>query len=167
MIDINSLPKVKGEYKFNEPMKNHTWLNAGGNAEVMFLPKDESDLQYFLQNIDKKVPVFVLGGGSNLLVRDGGFEGVIIKLKNKNFSQISVENDLICCGAGLQNGALKKVLLENELGGLEFICSIPGTIGGLVRSNAGCFGSELCDVLVKAKIIDGCGKAGKRTNRYQ
>lgn len=157
MINDISLPEIKGEYKFDEPMKNHTWLNAGGNAAVMFLPEDEADLQKFLQSIDKNVPLFVLGGGSNLLVRDGGFDGVIIKLKNKNFAQVRVEKDLIYCGAGLQNGGLKKVLLENEFGGLEFICSIPGTIGGLVRSNAGCFGSELCDVLVSAKVIDGKG----------
>ena len=151
---MKKLPEIKGEYKFDEPMARHTWLNAGGNAEVMFLPEDEKDLQSFLQNTDESTPIFVLGGGSNLLVRDGGIDGVVIKLKNKNFSGIRYENNLLYCGAGLQNGALKKFLIENEIGGLEFICSIPGTIGGLVRSNAGCFGSELANVLHKAKVMD-------------
>lgn len=157
MIDVNSLPEVKGIYKFNEPMKNHTWLNAGGSAAVMFLPEDENDLQKFLLKVDKTLPIFVLGGGSNLLVRDGGFDGVVVKLKNKSFASVQAKKGLLYCGAGLQNGTLKKFLSENEIGGLEFICSIPGTIGGLVRSNAGCFGSELGDVLVKAKVIDGEG----------
>lgn len=154
MIDVKALPKVKGEYKFAEPMKRHTWLNVGGNAEVMFLPHDKDDLQYFLQNFDEKIPVFVLGGGSNLLVRDGGIDGVVIKLKNKNFASIGYEDGLLVCGAGLQNGNLKKFLIEHEIGGLEFICSIPGTIGGLVRSNAGCFGSELVNVLEKAVVMN-------------
>ncbi len=151
---MKKLPEIKGEYKFDEPMARHTWLNAGGNAEVMFLPEDEKDLQSFLQNTDENTPIFVLGGGSNLLVRDGGIDGVVIKLKNKNFATLKYENNLLYCGAGLQNGALKKFLLENEIGGLEFICSIPGTIGGLVRSNAGCFGSELANVLHKAKVMN-------------
>lgn len=154
MIDFENLPKIHGEYKFNESMKRHTWLNAGGNAEVMFLPKDEKDLQYFLQKLDKNIPVFVVGGGSNLLVRDGGIDGIIIKLKNKNFASLKYEDGLLHAGAGLQNGGLKKFLLENKIGGLEFLCSIPGTIGGLIRSNAGCFGKELSDVLVNANVMN-------------
>lgn len=156
--DMNSLPKIKGEYKFNEPMARHTWLNTGGNAEVMFLPEDEKDLQSFLQNLDKNTSIFVLGGGSNLLVRDGGVDGVVIKLKNKNFASLKFENNLLYCGAGMQNGALKNFLIEHKIGGLEFICSIPGTIGGLVRSNAGCFGSELANVMQKARVINREGK---------
>ncbi len=154
MLNISSLPKINGEYKFNEPMSRHTWLNTGGNAEVMFLPQDINDLQHFLQNIDKSIPIFIIGSGSNLLVRDGGIDGVVIKLTNKNFASLKFENGILYCGAGLQNFSLKKVLIENKIGGLEFICSIPGTIGGLVRSNAGCFGSELSDVLEKATIMD-------------
>lgn len=153
-IDLTTLPKIRGEYKFNEPMSRHTWLNTGGNAAVMFLPEDTADLQFFLQNVDKSLPVFILGSGSNLLVRDGGFDGVVIKLKNKNFTDLKIENNKVYCGAGLQNFALKNFLVENSLGGLEFLCSIPGTIGGLVRSNAGCFGSELATVLHEAEVID-------------
>ena len=152
--NLNSLPKIRGEYKFNEPMARHTWLNTGGNAEVMFLPQDKADLQYFLQNIAPDIPIFILGSGSNMLVRDGGIDGVVIKLQNKSFSDIKLENSLLRCGAGLKNNFLKNFLIEHSLGGLEFICSIPGTIGGLVRSNAGCFGSELANVLEKAEVID-------------
>ena len=154
MLNTSSLPKITGKYKFNEPMSRHTWLNTGGNAEVMFLPQDADDLRHFLQNIDKNIQIFIIGSGSNLLVRDGGIDGVVIKLANKNFSSLKLENGILYCGAGLQNFSLKKFLLENKIGGLEFICSIPGTIGGLVRSNAGCFGTELSDVLEKATIMD-------------
>ena len=81
---IQNLPEVRGEYKFNELLKKYTWLNVGGPAEVMFFPQDEADLQYFLQNKPEEMPFFVLGSGSNLLVRDGGIRGAVIKLKNKN-----------------------------------------------------------------------------------
>ena len=74
---MKKLPEIKGEYKFDEPMARHTWLNAGGNAEVMFLPEDEKDLQSFLQKLEENTPIFVLGGGSNLLVRDGGIDGML------------------------------------------------------------------------------------------
>lgn len=158
MINKDSLPEINGEYRFNEPMSRYTWLNTGGNAEVLFLPQDEADLQKFLQKVDKDIPIFILGGGSNLLVRDGGIDGIVIKLKNKNFASLKIEDNLLYCGAGLQNSALKKYLIENSFGGLEFICSIPGTIGGLVRSNAGCFGKELSTVLEKAKIINRRGE---------
>ena len=155
---LQNLPQVQGEYKINEPLKKYTWLNVGGNADVMFFPEDEKDLQNFLQQNEAKLPVFVLGGGSNLLVRDGGISGVVIKLSSPSFAGWKFEGGILAVGCGLKNAALKKILLENEIGGLEFICSIPGSIGGLVRSNAGCFGSDLAKVLLKAKVIDGQGK---------
>lgn len=155
---LYNLPKIKGKYKFNEPLKKYTWLNVGGPAEVMFFPKDEADLQYFLQNKPENVPVFVIGCGSNLLVRDGGVKGVVVKLDTSAFAQWKFENNTLCLGCGLKNAALKNILLQNKIGGLEFICSIPGSVGGLVRSNAGCFGGELSGVLQKALVIDGSGK---------
>ena len=154
---MQNLPKVRGKYLFNEPMKRHTWLGVGGDAEVMFYPENEEDLQYFLRNIPKDIPVFILGGGSNLLVRDGGIKGVTIKLQNQNFADWHIEGDLLICGAGMQNFILKKILPENNISGLEFLCSIPGTIGGAFRSNAGCFGFELAQVLHHAKVINGQG----------
>ena len=155
---LQKLPEVEGKYKFNEPLKKYTWLNVGGPAEVMFFPKDEADLQYFLQNKPKELPVFVIGSGSNLLVRDGGLKGVVVKLDTPAFAQWKIDDNALCVGGGLKNTALKNILLQNQIGGLEFICSIPGSIGGLVRSNAGCFGGELSNVLLKALVIDGSGK---------
>ena len=155
---LNKLPSVRGQYLLNEPMKKHTWLGVGGAAEVMFYPADENDLQYFLRHKPQDISLFILGGGSNLLVRDGGIKGITIKLQNKTFAQWRVENDLLICGAGLKNFELKKILPQNHIGGLEFLCSIPGTIGGAFRSNAGCFGTELAQVLQYAKVMNEQGE---------
>lgn len=158
VINKQNLPPIRGEYKFNEPLKKYVWLNVGGPADVLFLPEDEKDLQDFLKQKTENLPVFILGGGSNLLVRDGGISGVVIKLSKPAFSEYRIENEVLTLGGGFKNSALKSILLENELGGLEFICSIPGSIGGLVRSNAGCFGMDLAQVLLKAKVINGRGE---------
>lgn len=155
---LQNLPKVRGKYKFNEPLKNYTWLNVGGPADIMFFPEDSEDLQYFLQHKPDDLKVFVLGGGANLLVRDLGIRGAVVRLKNKNFCKIDVKDDMIICGAGLSNFVLKKTVAELGLGGLEFLCSVPGCVGGALRSNAGCFGREMSDVLLWAEVIDGKGK---------
>lgn len=162
MVDVDdkyrNLPKVRGVYKYNEPLCNYTWLHAGGAADVLFLPADETDLSVFLKAKMADIPVFILGGGSNILVRDGGLQGVTVKLSNKTFSDYRLENGLLYVGAGMQNFALRKILEKHELGGLEFICSIPGSIGGMLRSNAGCFGSDAATVLHAARIMDKQGQ---------
>ena len=107
-FDIQTLPNVRGTYKFNEPLKNYTWLNVGGPADVMFFPKDTADLQYFLQNKPSDIEIFVLGGGANILVRDAGIGGVVVKLKDSSFCNITVNEDNIICGTGLLNNVLKK-----------------------------------------------------------
>lgn len=152
------LPKVRGKYLPDEPMSKHTWFGVGGPAEVMFEPADNDDLIYFLQNVAYNIPVFVVGGGSNLLVRDGGIPGVVIKLNSKFYKNWRVADGVLVCGAGMKNAELKKIMLDNELGGLEFLVSIPGGLGGAVRTNAGCFGKELKDVLVEATVVDKDGK---------
>lgn len=158
MSDIsNIMPAVRGIYRYDEPMKKHTWLNVGGPAEVMFLPADVEDLQNFLKSKPKNMPIFMLGCGSNLLVRDSGIAGVTIKLESKAFQQWRIEKDKLYCGAGMHNMSLKKILPQHQLGGLEFLCSIPGSLGGAIRSNAGCFGAALSDVLVSAKVVNGKG----------
>lgn len=154
---ISELPDVKGNYKFGELLKNYTWLNVGGPADVMFFPENIADLQNFLRNKSADMDVFVLGGGSNLLVRDGGIKGAVIKLSAKEFCQIKIYDDKVECGAGLLNNMFRKTVAEKGLGGLEFLCSIPGSLGGALRSNAGCFGKEISDVLLSAKVIDGKG----------
>ncbi|MBQ8481341.1 MAG: UDP-N-acetylmuramate dehydrogenase [Alphaproteobacteria bacterium] len=163
--NLQKLPQIRGTYKYGELLKNYTWLNVGGPAEVMFFPKDTKDLQYFLQNKAADTEVFVLGGGANLLVRDGGIKGVVIKLADENFRQIKIENDYIICGAGLLNNVLKKTVEKEGLGGLEFLCSIPGCLGGALRSNAGCFGREMSDVLQWAEVVDGNGNILKVQNK--
>lgn len=163
-INTDNLPKVRGIYKFNELLNRYTWLNVGGPADVMFLPEDEEDLRSFLRQKKPDDAVFVLGGGSNLLVRDGGIAGVVVKLANENFAKWRIADDILYCGAGRSNFALKNVVAENGLGGLEFLCSIPGTIGGAVCGNAGCFGSEMANVLQTARVIDGAGDIFEVTN---
>ncbi len=154
---INVLPQVRGKYLKNVPLSKHTWFGVGGPAEVMFIPEDQEDLSHFLQQRPYNVPICLIGGGSNLLVRDGGIPGVVIKLDSPYFRQVFINNDSITCYAGLKNIDLKKILLTNELGGLEFLCSIPGCIGGSIKTNAGCFGKCIKDVLIKATIMDGNG----------
>lgn len=154
---INNLPSVRGTYKYGEPLKNHTWLNVGGPADVMFIPADEDDLRTFLKKRPADCKIFVLGGGSNLLVRDGGIEGAVIKLSAPEFCRVEVKDDAVVCGAGILNSVFGKTVAAKGLDGLEFLCSIPGTPGGALRSNAGCFGREMSDVLVSARAVDSGG----------
>ena len=156
LIDI--LPQVRGKYQKDVPLSKHTWFGVGGPAEVMYHPQDAEDLSHFIRTKPYNLPTCIIGGGSNLLVRDGGIPGVVIKLDSAAFRKITIEGNLITCGAGVKNAELKKVMLEHELGGLEFLCSIPGVIGGSVKTNAGCFGSEVKDVIAKATIINGAGE---------
>lgn len=155
---VKLLPEVKGKYLCNVPMSKHTWFAVGGPAEVMFFPEDDDDLSWFLKAKPYNLPICVVGGGSNLLVRDGGIPGVVIKLDSPYFKRWSPGEGEITCGAGMRNADLKKIMLENKLGGLEFLVSIPGHLGGAVKTNAGCFGRELKDVLVKATIVNGDGE---------
>lgn len=155
---IKLLPQVKGKYLPNELLNKYTWLGVGGPAEVMYFPDNDDDLANFMKNIPYNLPIFVIGGGSNLLVRDGGIPGVVIKLDNKFYKRWEVKDNKLICGAGLKNADLKKIMLANEIGGLEFLVSIPGCLGGAVRTNAGCFGKELKDVLIGATVIDREGK---------
>lgn len=158
---LKLLPEVKGKYLTNVSLSKHTWFGVGGPAEVMYIPHDSDDLSFFIQECPKNVPVFLIGGGSNLLVRDGGIPGVVIKLDSPAFKQVSVGTNEITCGAGLHNIELKKYLLNHQIGGLEFLCSIPGVIGGSVKTNAGCFGREVKDVIKSVQIMNGLGKIKK------
>ena len=155
---INILPQVRGKYQKDVPHSKHTWFGVGGPAEVMFHPADAEDLSFFLQNKPYNLPICLIGGGSNLLVRDGGIPGVVIKLDSPAFRKTSLKGNLLTCGAGVKNAELKKIILDNSLGGLEFLCSIPGCIGGSVKTNAGCFGREVKDIIVSAQIMDGQGE---------
>lgn len=155
---VKLLPDVRGKYRCDEPMSKHTWFAVGGPAEVMYFPEDDADLSWFLKARPYNLPIYVVGGGSNLLVRDGGIPGVVIKLDSPYFKKWVKGEGEITCGAGMRNADLKKIMLENKLGGLEFLVSIPGHLGGAIKTNAGCFGKELKDVLLRATIINGDGE---------
>lgn len=155
---IDLLPQVRGEYIENAKLSKHTWFGVGGPAEVLYLPEDEDDLKSFLIRKPEAVPMTIIGGGSNLLIRDGGIAGVVVKLDRPAFQKITVSGTEVTVGAGLRNTELKKVLIDNGIGGLEFICSVPGKIGGLIRTNAGCFGKSVADVFVKARIMNDWGE---------
>ena len=121
---LESLPEVRGKYIENAKLSKHTWFGVGGPAEVMYIPEDEDDLKLFLLKKPDVVPVTVIGGGSNLLIRDGGVLGVVIKLDSQFFKKIDYDGKFLTVGAGVKNSDLKKVLIEKEIGGLEFIISI-------------------------------------------
>lgn len=156
LIDI--LPEVRGKYIENAKLAKYTWFGVGGPAEVLFLPEDEADLRDFLLRKPRIIPVTIIGGGSNLLIRDGGIPGVVIKLDAPAFRKIAFNGVEVTVGAGFKNSDLKKELVAHGIGGLEFICSIPGRIGGLLRTNAGCFNYSVSDVFVKARIMNDWGE---------
>lgn len=149
---LDRLPATRGRLSANAPLNKITWFRVGGPAEVMFRPEDSDDLRDFMQNKPADIPVTFIGVGSNLLVRDGGIPGVVVRL-GRNFAQIRVEDQDIICGAGALDGNVAKVALDNSLGGLEFLSGIPGTIGGALRMNAGAYGREMKDVLMEATAL--------------
>ena len=155
---VDMLPEVRGQYIEKAMLSKHTWLGVGGPADVLFLPKDCDDLKSFLLMKPKSIPVTIMGGGSNLLVRDGGIPGVVIKLDAPDFAKIEFKGEEVTVGAGLLNRDLKKALIKHQVGGLEFISSIPGRIGGLIRTNAGCFKRSISEVVVKAHIMNEWGE---------
>lgn len=154
----DSLPPVRGRILRDEPLGPFTWFRVGGAAEVLFLPADREDLGAFLQSLDENVPVTVLGVGSNVIIRDGGVGGVVVRLAGRPFAGISVEGDLITVGAGALDAAVAKAAAKAGLAGLEFYAGIPGSIGGALTMNAGCYGSETKDVLVSAWGYDRQGR---------
>jgi UDP-N-acetylmuramate dehydrogenase len=153
-----ALPAVRGRLLRDEPLGPFTWFRVGGAADVLFLPADPQDLGAFLQALPQNVPVTVLGVGSNVIVRDGGVEGVVVRLAGRPFGAISVEGDLITAGAGALDAAVAKAAAKAGLAGLEFYAGIPGTVGGALTMNAGCYGGETKDILVRAWGYDRRGR---------
>lgn len=152
----HDLPPVRGRLTFGAPLAGVTWFGVGGPAEIMFRPADREDLAQFLANRPAGLPVTVIGVGSNLLVRDGGVPGVVIRL-GRAFTEIGVEGDLVTAGASALDGNVAIVCRDAGLAGLEFLSGVPGTIGGALRMNAGAYGGEIKDVLVEAEALDGQG----------
>ena len=162
MMQIDKLEnfskQVKGKLVFNYDLKKTNWFNIGGKAKAFFKPENLNDLAVFLRNFGNKEKIFKLGFGSNILIKDQGFDGVVIKL-GKNFSNISLlPNQTIVAGSAVSDKKLSEFALENDISGLEFLSCIPGTIGGGLRMNSGCFKKEFKDILVSVQAIDRMGK---------
>lgn len=156
---IDRLPPVRGELIGNAPLAPLTWFRVGGPAEVLFRPADADDLAAFLSACPKDVPVTVVGVGSNLLVREGGVRGVVIRLGGKGFSQIEMlKNHRLRAGTAALDVAVARAAQEAGVAGLEFYRGIPGSIGGALRMNGGAYGRETKDVLVEAVAIDRFGR---------
>ncbi|MFQ6017891.1 MAG: UDP-N-acetylmuramate dehydrogenase [Kiloniellaceae bacterium] len=150
---IDRLPQVRGRYRENAPLAGITRFRVGGPAEVMFRPADRDGLLEFLARKPADVPVTVIGVGSNLLVRDGGVPGVVLRL-GRGFAEIETEDHDVLCGAAALDLNVAKAAKLKGIGGLEFLCGVPGTIGGALRMNAGAYGKEIKDVLVWAEAAD-------------
>lgn len=153
----DTLPAVRGRLLRDEPLGPFTWLRVGGPADVIFMPADEADLADFLKALDPGVPVLPLGVGSNTLVRDGGVEGVVIRL-GKPFAAIDATGpDTLTSGSAALDSQVARAAAKAGIRGLEFYAGIPGTIGGAIAMNAGCYGAETKDVLVEAHGLDRSG----------
>ncbi len=150
-----NLPNVRGRYSYSVPLSGLTWFQVGGPAGVVYKPEDVSDLQYFISNC-KDVPYFVLGAGSNILVRDGGYDGVVVKL-GRNFSEITIQNDELIVGAAALDRTVAMFAMQHGFSGVEFLVTIPGSVGGAVAMNAGCYGFEIKDILNWVEIINADG----------
>jgi UDP-N-acetylmuramate dehydrogenase len=155
---IARLPAVRGRLTPNAPVGRQTWLGAGGQAEMLFQPADREDLARFLAALPSEVPLTVLGGGANVLVRDGGIPGVTIRL-GRSFAGIAVEPEAVCAGAAALDLGVARAAARARRGALEFLSGIPGTIGGGLRMNAGAYGSEIEDVLISAVALDRSGRS--------
>ena len=149
---------IKGKLNFNYDLKKSNWFNIGGKTKAYFKPDSLNELVVFLKKFGNKGKILTLGAGSNVLINDKTFDGVIIKL-GKNFSNISVlPNRTIIAGSATTDKKLSEFALENNVGGLEFLACIPGTVGGGLRMNSGCFEKEFKDVLLSVQAIDKNGK---------
>jgi len=154
-----AMPQLRGRLLANQLLAELTWFRVGGPAQVLFTPSDEDDLAYFLKNLPQELPVYVVGVGSNLIVRDGGLPGVVIRLGPRAFGETSVDGDIVSAGAAALDKRVAETAAAANLAGLEFFFGIPGTIGGALRMNAGANGAETRDVLIEA---DGIGRDGTK-----
>src|SRR3954454_13575755 len=153
---IEILPPVRGRLATNAPIGALTWSRVGGPAEALFRPADAADLAGFLAALPRDVPVTVIGVGSNLLVRDGGIRGVVVRL-GRGFAEVKAMPELVEAGAGALDLNVALTAAEAGVAGLEFLSGIPGTIGGGFRTNSGAYGSEFKDMLISADVIDRSG----------
>jgi len=150
---VATMPQVRGKLTAGAPLAPLVWFKSGGNAEWLFEPKDEEDLVAFIRELDPETPVMGLGLGSNLIVRDGGVPGVVVRL-GKAFAKIDKVDDVtLRCGGGASGILVSSTARDAGIAGLEFLRGIPGTVGGFVRMNGGAYGREVKDILVSARLV--------------
>jgi UDP-N-acetylmuramate dehydrogenase len=150
------LPKLRGRLLANQSLKELTWFRVGGPAQALFMPEDENDLAYLLAHLPADIPVTVVGLGSNLIVRDGGVPGVVIRL-GRGFNEVTVDGDVIRAGTAVPDVKVSRTAQEAGLAGLAFFRGIPGAIGGALRMNGGAYGGETKDALIEARGVDRAG----------
>ena len=149
-----SVPELRGKLKSDAPLKDFTWFRVGGPAQVLYSPADEADLAYFLRETPSDIPITVIGLGSNLLVRDGGIEGVVIRL-GKGFGEIKIEDgSRLRAGAAVPDVKVARAAADAGISGLSFYRGIPGCVGGALRMNGGAHGRETCEVVIEARAVD-------------
>ena len=160
MLDPSALPAARGQVLLNEPLAPFTWFRVGGPADALFLPADPQDLSDFLRALPEDIPVTVLGVGSNVIIRDGGVEGVVIRLAGKAFGEIVAdpETGTVAAGVAALDAQVARTAAKAGIAGLEFLVGVPGTIGGALTMNAGCYGRETKDVMTAAWGFDRAGE---------
>jgi UDP-N-acetylmuramate dehydrogenase len=156
LVRKDELPKPRGRLEYDVRLGAQTWFRVGGKAEILFRPEDEEDLAFFLKALPAHIPVTVIGVASNLIIRDGGIKGVVIKL-GKNFAKLDHDGEVVMAGAAALDMNVAIYAMEAGLAGLAFLSGIPGTIGGAVRMNAGAYGGEMADILITAEAVDRMG----------
>ena len=147
------LPKVRGRMDLDVPMAKYSWFKTGGMADVLFQPLDVEDLAEFVANKPKEIPVTVIGAASNIIIRDGGIEGIVIRA-GAGFTKIDLDDDIISVGSAAHDLTVARKARDFRLAGLEFLSGIPGTIGGGISMNAGAYGSEFKDIFIDADVLD-------------
>jgi UDP-N-acetylmuramate dehydrogenase len=158
------MPELRGRLLANQPLGEFTWFRVGGPAQAFFMPDDENDLAYFLRNLPTEIPVTVIGAGSNLIVRDGGVTGAVIRL-GRGFNEVKVEEEhRITVGTAMLDVMVARAAQPAGVAGLAFLSGIPGTIGGALRMNGGAYGGETKDVLIESHGVDRQGNLRKFTN---
>jgi UDP-N-acetylmuramate dehydrogenase len=150
---IDTLPKIKGKYRENADIGKMCWFKTSGVVDILFIPKDIDDLKYFLSNKPKNLPIYVMGIGSNMLIRDGGVRGVMIRL-GAGFNYINHKENTIKAGCAALDLNVANYAAKNSIAGLEFFAGIPGSIGGALAMNAGAYGNDTSKVLIEAKAIN-------------
>lgn len=157
------MPELRGRLLANQAIGEFTWFRVGGPAQVFFIPEDENDLAYFLRNLQAEIPVTVIGAGSNLIVRDGGVPGVVIRL-GRGFNEVKIEGQRVTTGTAVLDVMVARAAQAAGVAGLAFLSGIPGTIGGALRMNGGAYGGETKDIFVEARGVDRQGNIHNFSN---